>query len=106
MLTSQRPSFVNDIDQLEKLSQEITYPALIKPRNSSGSRGIQYVEKRDDLTMLYLEAHKQYPFPIIQEYLPDGEVFGVGLLLNFSIRGKGVFLSISVYAQTRCKVGI
>ncbi|MEK6621526.1 MAG: ATP-grasp domain-containing protein [Planctomycetota bacterium] len=85
--------FVNEIDQLEKLSQEITYPALIKPRNSSGSRGIQYVEKRDDLTMLYLEAHKQYPFPIIQEYLPDGgEVYGVGLLLNFQSEVKASFV--------------
>ena len=43
--------------------------------------------------MLYLEAHKQYPFPIIQEYLPDGgEVFGVGLLLNFQSEVKASFV--------------
>lgn len=84
---------VTDINQLEKISQEITYPALIKPRNSSGSRGIQYVKKRDDLTTLYLEVHKQYPFPIIQEYIPDGgEVYGVGLLLNFQSEIKASFV--------------
>ncbi len=84
---------VTDINQLEKISQEITYPALIKPRNSSGSRGIQYVEKRDVLTMLYLDVHKQYPFPIIQEYVPDGgEVYGVGLLLNFQSAIKASFV--------------
>lgn len=84
---------VNDIEQLEKIAREITYPALIKPRNSSGSRGIVYVKKRDDLMVLYLKVHKQYPFPIIQEYIPDGgEVYGVGLLLNFQSETRASFV--------------
>lgn len=84
---------IDDIEQLTKIAGEITYPALIKPRNSSGSRGIEYVKKRDVLMMLYLKVHKQYPFPIIQEYIPDGgEVYGVGLLLNFQSEIKASFV--------------
>lgn len=84
---------VNDIEQLEKIARKIPYPALIKPRNSSGSRGIVYVKEKEELRTLYLKVHKQYPFPIIQEYIPDGgEVYGVGLLLNFKSETRASFV--------------
>lgn len=84
---------IDDIEQLTKIAGEIAYPALIKPRNSSGSRGIVYVKKRADLMVLYLKARKQYPLPIIQEYIPDGgEVYGIGLLLNFKSETRASFV--------------
>lgn len=84
---------VNDIEQLAAIAKEIAYPALIKPRNSSGSRGIVYVKEKEELLTLYLKVHKDYPFPIIQEYIPaGGEVYGAGLLLNFKSEIRASFV--------------
>ncbi|OHB36386.1 MAG: hypothetical protein A2099_06805 [Planctomycetes bacterium GWF2_39_10] len=84
---------VNDIEQLAAIAKETAYPVLIKPRNSSGSRGIVYVKEKEELLTLYLKVHKEYPFPIIQEYIPDGgEVYGVGLLFNFQSEIRASFV--------------
>lgn len=85
--------FVNDTEHIAEIAHKIEYPALIKPRVSSGSRGIVYVKNKDELTPLYGHVHKQYPFPIIQEYIPDGgEIYGVGLLLNFESEVRASFV--------------
>jgi predicted ATP-grasp superfamily ATP-dependent carboligase len=84
---------VNDIEQLAVIAKETAYPVLIKPRNSSGSRGIVYVKEKEELLTLYLKVHKEYPFPIIQEYIPDGgDVYGVGLLFNFQSEIRASFV--------------
>ncbi|MGR3309450.1 MAG: carboxylate--amine ligase, partial [Candidatus Brocadiales bacterium] len=84
---------VNDTGQVEKITRQIQCPVLIKPRDSSGSRGIVYVKDKNELTQLYAKVHKQYPFPIIQEYIPDGgEAYGVGLLLNFESEVRASFI--------------
>ncbi len=84
---------VNDIEQLAAIAKETAYPVLIKPRNSSGSRGIVYVKEKGELLALYLKVHKEYPFPIIQEYIPDGgDVYGVGLLFNFQSEIRASFV--------------
>lgn len=84
---------VNDIEQLAVIAKETAYPVLIKPRNSSGSRGIVYVKEKEELLTLYLKVHKEYPFPIIQEYIPEGgDVYGVGLLFNFQSEIRASFV--------------
>lgn len=84
---------VNDIERLAAIAKEAPYPVLIKPRNSSGSRGIVYVKEKEELLRLYLKVHKEYPFPIIQEYIPDGGgVYGVGLLFNFQSELRASFV--------------
>ncbi|UJS20475.1 MAG: ATP-grasp domain-containing protein [Candidatus Brocadia sp.] len=84
---------VSDIEQITMIAKEVAYPILIKPRNSSGSRGIVFVKEREELLTSYLKVHKEYPFPIIQEYIPDGgEVYGVGLLLNFQSEIRASFV--------------
>lgn len=84
---------VNDIERLAAIAKETAYPVLIKPRNSSGSRGIVCAKEKEELLRLYLKVHKEYPFPIIQEYIPDGgEVYGVGLLFNFQSELRASFV--------------
>lgn len=69
--------------ELQLRADEITCPAVIKPRSSSGSRGLVYVKEKSQLAAAYRKVHCQYPFPIVQEYIPDGGgTFGVGALLN------------------------
>ncbi len=68
-------------------------PAVIKPRISSGSFGIAYVRKREDLIDLYQKVHTHYPFPLIQEWIPDGGgTFGFSALLDETSNVKAVFI--------------
>jgi len=85
--------FVENLDHLNEIADEINCPALIKPRVSSGSRGIIYVKNSSELIHAYLKVHEVYPLPIIQEYIPDGEgTYGVGLLLNFESEARASFV--------------
>jgi predicted ATP-grasp superfamily ATP-dependent carboligase len=85
--------FIDDIGQVEDVGAVVNYPVLIKPRISSGSRGIRRVDNRDDLKTSYLRVHRAYPFPIIQEYLSkEGDVYGVGMLLNVKSEVRASFV--------------
>lgn len=61
--------FVNDIEELNKIKSELSYPVIIKPRISSGSRGIIHVNNENELIKKYQEIHYNYPNPILQHYL-------------------------------------
>jgi predicted ATP-grasp superfamily ATP-dependent carboligase len=68
-------------------------PAVIKPRISSGSFGIAYVRKREDLIPLYQKVHAQYPFPLVQEWIPDGGgTFGFSALFDDGSNVKAAFV--------------
>jgi len=68
-------------------------PAVIKPRISSGSFGIAYVRKREDLIPLYQKVHAQYPFPLVQEWIPDGGgTFGFSALFDDGSNVKAAFI--------------
>ena len=68
-------------------------PAVIKPRISSGSFGLAYVRKREDLIPLYQKVHTQYPFPLVQEWIPDGGgTFGLSALFDGGSNVKAAFI--------------
>jgi predicted ATP-grasp superfamily ATP-dependent carboligase len=70
----------------------IPLPAVIKPRISSGSFGIAYVENREDLIPFYQKVHTRYPFPLIQEWIPDGGgTFGFSALFDETSNVKAAF---------------
>lgn len=71
-----------NIEQVEKLAQQLAYPVVIKPRKSSGSRGIRIVREREDLLREYQRISDAYPQPMIQEYIPIGQRYDVCLLFN------------------------
>ena len=85
--------FIKDINELERKTANITFPAVIKPRISSGSYGIKYVNNKDELLSAYKEVHSKYPFPLIQEYIPQGgDAFGVSCLFDRGVKLKAVFV--------------
>ena len=66
---------------------------VIKPRISSGSFGIVYVKRREDLMSAYQKVHSRYPFPLIQEYIPDGGgTFGLSTLFDETSNVKAAFI--------------
>ena len=78
---------------LARVVDEIPIPAVIKPRISSGSLGIVYVKKREDLLPSYQRVHKQFPFPIVQEWIPDGGgIYGLSALFDEASNVKAAFV--------------
>ena len=68
-------------------------PAVIKPRISSGSFGIVYVKKREDLAPSYQSVHERFPLPLIQEWIPDGGgAFGLSALFDEASNIKAAFV--------------
>jgi len=84
--------FIDDPGQVESAADELGYPLVIKPRESSGSRGIVYVTDKAQLRDSYLRVHEQYPFPMLQQYIaPGGQACGVFLLFNRDSELRAVF---------------
>jgi predicted ATP-grasp superfamily ATP-dependent carboligase len=81
-----------NIEELNKIASKVKLPAVIKPRKSSGSRGIRAVYTKEELISQYLQVHEQYPFPMIQEKIGLGERFDVCLLYDNNNSLKASFV--------------
>jgi predicted ATP-grasp superfamily ATP-dependent carboligase len=67
---------------LDFVKEEIGFPLILKPRESSGTRGIAFVEGEEFLKKSFSEVKERYGAPMIQEFIPYGGACGVGLLFN------------------------
>lgn len=74
--------FPDSLSSLKALAATMNYPLVIKPRKSSGSRGIRIAHDEEELLGLYEEAHSAQPFPVVQEYIGLGERYDVCLLYD------------------------
>jgi len=85
--------FPEDLAEVEALSKRLSPPLVIKPRVSSGSRGIVYVNSIDQLVSSYMKVHFGYPNPLIQEFIPSGgDAYGVEILMNKDSEPRAVFV--------------
>lgn len=86
--------FIQSLKQLNNLANDVNFPLIIKPRISSGSRGIVIVTNNNELIKKYKEIHKEYPYPIIQQYI-EGDFEKVQVLAIFSqnneVKGSCVY---------------
>jgi len=88
--------FVDDIEEIRK--DEIEFPVVIKPRESSGARGIVYVNSLEELMREYKKVKKRYGTPLIQEYIPhNGGHYSVCALFNHDSEPRAIF----VYKELR-----
>jgi predicted ATP-grasp superfamily ATP-dependent carboligase len=72
----------NGPEEVNKMAGILAYPMVIKPRLSSGSRGIRIVYSPQELISQYEEIHKQFPLPMLQEYIEPGERFDVCMIYD------------------------
>jgi predicted ATP-grasp superfamily ATP-dependent carboligase len=87
-----RTYFVHSLDDVKRFVSKIEFPVVIKPEQSSGARGIVYVENKNMLYDEYLKVHQKYEFPMIQEYIPPGGVtYGIFALLNYDSQALAIF---------------
>jgi predicted ATP-grasp superfamily ATP-dependent carboligase len=88
-----RPASYGRLQGLDAGVDEIPLPAVIKPRISSGSLGIVYVKKMEDLLPTYQKIHERFPFPIVQEWIPDGGgIYGFSALFDQTSNVKAAFV--------------
>jgi predicted ATP-grasp superfamily ATP-dependent carboligase len=79
-------------EDLAEIAETTVFPLVIKPRKSSGSRGIRKVENKDELLEVFHEIKKKYPEPMIQEYIPLGDRYDVCLLYDQKHEVKASFV--------------
>ena len=85
--------YIDDISQINNLKNILPYPIVIKPKMSSGSVGICYSDKPEDLMEQYLSVHQRFPYPLIQERIPtEGSGYGASFLLDERGRVKASFV--------------
>jgi len=72
-------------EEASAMARDLPYPVLVKPRRSSGGRGIAAASGPKEFLAAYRRVHAAYPLPIVQERLPDGgDALGVAVLMNRS----------------------
>jgi len=76
-----RPASIDEVDALAD-ADELRFPVVVKPRRSSGSRGIRVARTPAELRSLYREVHASYPLPLIQAYIEPGDRYDVCLLYD------------------------
>ncbi|HEX9206425.1 MAG TPA: ATP-grasp domain-containing protein [Candidatus Deferrimicrobiaceae bacterium] len=82
-----------NLGEANLLAGRLPYPVLVKPRFSSGGRGIVRVAGRDEFGRAYLQVHTRYPEPIIQECLPPGgDALCVAVLMNYRSEPRASFV--------------
>ena len=66
----------------ERIKKEFSFPVVIKPRESSGSRGIVYIQSPDALEDAYIKTRTRFGKLMVQEFIPYGGAYGTSMLLN------------------------
>lgn len=88
-----RTALPGDEGELEAIAASWDFPLVIKPRRSSGSRGLKVVESPGELLPQYRLVSETYPRPLIQEFIPPGgEGLGVDVLMNSDSEPRATFV--------------
>ena len=83
--------FVED-GNVEKIKNEVEFPVVIKPCESSGARGIVYVNSSaEEFIREYTKIRNLYRAPLIQEYIP-GDHYNVSALFNMDSELRAAFV--------------
>jgi biotin carboxylase len=78
---------VKNQDELEAVSEKITYPCIVKPVDNAGSRGVILINEQPELkdAYKYSKEHSQNGAVIIEEYMTGNEVSVEAMAVNGEI---------------------
>jgi predicted ATP-grasp superfamily ATP-dependent carboligase len=92
-IPSPRTICLDNLKNLKQTAKLLTFPAVIKPRLSSGSRGLAYVRSIHELEVTCQRIYQDYGGMVIQEYLPPGGgTFGVEVLMHWDGKPRATFV--------------
>jgi predicted ATP-grasp superfamily ATP-dependent carboligase len=70
-----------DVDEASAFAESVGFPVAIKPVDSSGSRGLRFVESPAAFPGAYRAVREEFGPPLVQEKLPEeGTGMGAGFL--------------------------
>ncbi|MFC1717379.1 ATP-grasp domain-containing protein [Candidatus Poribacteria bacterium] len=77
---------IGSLDELKPVSEDISYPAVIKLKQSNSAKGVFYAQDQQELIDIYSKTVQKFRleqryYPLIQEYVA-GEGWGVSMLYN------------------------
>ena len=85
--------FVRDVKDVQKIKDELTFPVIMKPTKSEGSRGLMYVTRKEELIDTFEKTTKTFGEMIIQELLPPGGAsYGFEALFNHNSEPRAIFV--------------
>lgn len=85
--------FIEDFSELREIKNTLEYPVVIKPRKSTGSKGLCYVGSKDEFLSCYERVARNYRNPLIQEYIPQGgDTYGLEALFNKNFEPRALFV--------------
>lgn len=96
---------VENWNDLARISKEVDYPLVIKPRRARGAKGVNYVFSKKELSRSFKNTMNLFnaespEYPLVQEYVP-GTGYGVSMLFNQGeLRAKFVHKRIVEYPVT------
>lgn len=77
-----RTIYPDSVEDVLAHQSDLEFPVVVKPLDSTGSRGIQYVDSPDSLPSVYESVNESYQRPIIQEQIPlEGQGMGAAFLI-------------------------
>lgn len=85
-----RTFFPESPDDAAGIAEKIDYPAVVKPRVSSGRRGVRVCRDSQDLVQAYAASASEFGPVVIQEFIPYGGELGVYTLLNAQSEPRAV----------------
>jgi predicted ATP-grasp superfamily ATP-dependent carboligase len=91
-IATPRTFFPAGPDEAAEIAGSLPFPVLVKPRRSSGGRGIRRADDAAAFARAFAEVHAAYPAPIVQEMLPPGgAAIGVAVLMNDASEARATF---------------
>jgi predicted ATP-grasp superfamily ATP-dependent carboligase len=83
-----RTAFVRDPKEAGTFAGGLGGPVVIKPRSSSGGRGMAYPAAPAAVGEAWSTVHATHPYPIVQERIPEGPRYDVCVVIDR--RGEAV----------------
>jgi predicted ATP-grasp superfamily ATP-dependent carboligase len=81
------------LENLSEVARQLSFPVVIKPRVSSGSRGLAYIRSASALEEACRRIHQAYGGFLIQECLPPGgDTLGVEVLMHPDGQPRAAFV--------------
>ena len=65
-----------------KTAQRLGFPCVLRPRTTSGGRGLRLIATERDFQPAYEDVLRDYGPPLVQEFIPPGDRFDVCLLFD------------------------
>jgi len=85
--------FVKDVEEVKKIKDALTFPVIMKPTDSSGSKGLEYVTLQEELIKTFEKTSQHFGETIIQELIPPGgETYGFEGLFNKNSEPRAIFV--------------